>query len=164
MLYRLSNIEDSSNDSSFNDNAGWNAYQLRLAELQRTAEEDELSRAIAVAAELEALRRQVSGQAKHTGTSSSSSASQTQPNSQRLSSGVDFSKPSVQAAYKELELPLGAAMEDVKTAYRNLMMRYHPDRTGQNFPDNRFSDNQPDAERAQRVNRAYNLLRQEWGV
>ncbi len=36
--------------------------------------------------------------------------------------------PEIQRFYANLELPVGASVEEVKAAYRRLMRRYHPDR------------------------------------
>lgn len=55
--------------------------------------------------------------------------------------------PEIQRYYANLELPLGAPLEEVKGAYKRLMRRYHPDL------------HQQDPERAQAATRLAQALR-----
>lgn len=55
--------------------------------------------------------------------------------------------PEIQRYYANLELPLGAPLDEVKVAYKRLMRRYHPDL------------HQQDPERAQAATRLAQALR-----
>lgn len=56
----------------------------------------------------------------------------------------------VAECYQALGLPRGASQKEIKSAYRNLSLKYHPDR-------NRNQDD----EKFKRINEAYQLLRRE---
>ena len=60
----------------------------------------------------------------------------------------------VERAYAMLEVPVGSSFEAVRTSYRNLMRKYHPDRHTSSPPDQQRAAN----EVAQRLTEAYKLL------
>lgn len=50
------------------------------------------------------------------------------PNEKSSPEPRSHESPDIQRFYANLELPIGATLEEVKAAYRRLMRRYHPDR------------------------------------
>jgi DnaJ-domain-containing protein 1 len=59
------------------------------------------------------------------------------------------------AAMGVLGLPATASIESIKAAYKQLMMKYHPDVTAGLSTETQFDA----AEKAQRINEAYQTLR-----
>lgn len=55
----------------------------------------------------------------------------------------------IEKARKLLGLGEAASLKDIKTAYRNLARRYHPDKAG---------ENESEQEMMREINRAYELL------
>lgn len=66
---------------------------------------------------------------------------------------VDRTPPEIRRYYANLELPVGASVEQVKTAYRRLMRQYHPDRHATDPQRARVA-----TEVAQQLRRAYEGL------
>lgn len=62
----------------------------------------------------------------------------------------NFSQNNIQAAYKDLNLQTNASLEEVKSQYRTLSKKYHPD-TNTNSSLN--------AQKMQSINAAYSLLK-----
>jgi hypothetical protein len=58
-------------------------------------------------------------------------------------------------AMSELDLPPSASVEEIKTSYKHLILKYHPDLTAGLSAETQFEA----ADRAQRINQAYQTLR-----
>jgi len=66
----------------------------------------------------------------------------------------------VDSAYKVLEISSSATNEEVKTAYRKMAIRFHPDKVSHLGPEFQKSAN----EKFARVNEAYNKIKKERGL
>lgn len=74
----------------------------------------------------EQARRSAPGQSRRSTSSSSTSSRSTSSRSSRGFPGVKRDDE-IARAYKTLDLPVGADFTEVKSAFRKLMRRYHPD-------------------------------------
>jgi DnaJ-domain-containing protein 1 len=135
-----------------------------LAGFSRKELEEELARRRSAYAEVEEA---IHGR-RGAGASGSSSEGSAPPRSsdRSPSSGTRSSRPrptpsqpsaggqGVERAYAALEVPVGSSFDTVRTSYRNLMRKYHPDRHTSSPPDQQRAAN----EVAQRLTEAYKLL------
>jgi DnaJ-domain-containing protein 1 len=137
-----------------------------LAGFSRKELEEELARRRSAYAEVEEAIHGRRGAGASSPSSSPESAAPPRSSDRPPSSGTRSSRPGpipshpgagglgVERAYAMLEVPVGSSFEAVRTSYRNLMRKYHPDRHTSSPPDQQRAAN----EVAQRLTEAYKLL------
>ena len=105
-------------------------------------------------AEDEAFRR-VKEQARQQGAGATPPPAGGASSSRRRTGGLgDFGRdPELVGAYKTLDLPYGSPMAEVKSAYRKLMRKYHPDLHNQSPKKQKAA-----TELTMKVTQAYNVL------
>jgi DnaJ-domain-containing protein 1 len=152
---------DNVNDN-FGENAAWNADQLRYGNLyeahQTKRDDDDLARAIE-----EAAARKAAPEAAATTVIKPVVEPVVQPSAKPAPLAPDTSvlrtmntaDASILFALRELELPAVTSIDDVRAAYKRLLMIHHPDTAQGLSAEAQFAT----AERTHRIHQAYRTLR-----